>query len=242
MNSDDRADRPVTAVIFDLDDTLYDQGAYLAGAWEVVAAAALTQGVPADRLLARLHEVAGEGSARGQIIDRALARCGARDVDVEPLVAAFLKFRPARLPLFTGVAAMLTQLRRGAVRVAVVTDGAVESQLAKIDALGLRDCVDAIVFSDEIGRQFRKPDPAPMTAALRKLGVDALDAVVIGDRPDKDVAGAIAAGIRPIRVRTGEYRNQPDIAGTWATADTAVDAVADLTQDGLLSVQAAPPG
>lgn len=235
------ADRPVTAVIFDLDDTLYDQRDYLAGAWQAVAVTALGQGVSKDELLACLHEVASEGSARGRIIDRALARCGASDVDVEPLVAAFLKFRPARLPLYPGVAAMLMQLRKTGVGVALVTDGAVESQLAKIDALGLRDLVDVIVLSDELGREFRKPDPAPMTDALTKLGVDRCDAAVIGDRPDKDIAGAIAAGIRPIRVRTGEYRNQPDAAGTWRTADTAVDAVAELTRGRLLRAADAPP-
>lgn len=232
----------VTAVIFDLDDTLFDQRDYLAGAWKAVAAAAVEQGLPEREFLVELQEVAREGSARGRIIDRALLRCGAGDVDVEPLVAAFLGFRPERLPLYPGVASTLTRLRASGVRTAVVTDGAVESQLAKIDALGLRELVDVIVLSDELGRQFRKPDPAPMVDALRKLGVERAAAVVIGDRPDKDIAGAIAAGIRPIRVRTGEYRDQPDIAGTWQTAANAVDAIAGLARDGLVPTPATPIG
>jgi hypothetical protein len=33
------------------------------------------------------------------------------------------------------------------------------------------------------------------------------------------VAGAAAAGIRAVRVRTGEYADLPDHPLTWATAD-----------------------
>ena len=48
---------------------------------------------------------------------------------------------------------------------------------------------------------------------------------MIGDRPEKDVAGALAAGIRAIRVTTGEYSDRPDHPATWLCVDTFVDAM-----------------
>lgn len=226
--------RPVEAVIFDLDDTLYDQREYLAGAWEAVAEAAGEQGADSGSLLICLNEVADEGSGRGKIIDRALLRCGAKNIEVAPLVATFLDYRPERLSFFPGVATMLAELNQAAIPVAVVTDGALATQEAKIAALGLRKYVNVIVMSDSFGREFRKPHPRPMLAALAGLGVAAGSAVVVGDRPDKDVAAATAAGIRAIRVRTGEYATAADEPGTWRRAQTAVAAIDDLIVAGLL--------
>jgi 4-nitrophenyl phosphatase len=48
-----------------------------------------------------------------------------------------------------------------------------------------------------------KPEPAMFTAILEASGVDAGEAVVVGDNPDADVAGAHRAGCAAILVLTG---------------------------------------
>lgn len=53
---------------------------------------------------------------------------------------------------------------------------------------------DAVVVSGELG--VRKPDPAPFTAALERLGVEAARAVHVGDHAPHDEVGAHAAGMR----------------------------------------------
>jgi hypothetical protein len=54
------------------------------------------------------------------------------------------------------------------------------------------------------------------------LGVGPHEALFVGDRPDKDVAGAAAAGMRSIRVLTGEYAGLPDtVAPLVRVADVA---------------------
>ncbi len=60
---------------------------------------------------------------------------------------------------------------------------------------GWADIFDTIIISSEVG--VKKPDPAIFTLALQKTGVSRADAVYVGDT-NEDVAGAIAAGIRPI--------------------------------------------
>src|SRR5207244_3424117 len=118
----------------------------------------------------------------------------------------FRAYAPATLSCIPGARAAVEQLRaNGGMVVGLVTDGDVAIQHSKLAALGLADVFDVVVFSDALGREYRKPHPAPFRAALRAVDVSPSRAVYIGDRPDKDIVGAHRAGMRAIRVHTGEY-------------------------------------
>lgn len=218
---------PVRGVLVDLDDTLYPQAEFLGLAWFAVAEHGARLGLDRSRLHTALTDAAGGGSARGGIIDEAVRRIGGAAELVPELVTAFHEVRPERLTPYPGVRAALRELR-SRVPIAVITDGAVAGQRAKLTALGLDEAFDAVVLSDGWGREFRKPHPRPFRTALALLGVDAAAAVMIGDRPDKDIAGAAQVGIRGIRVRTGEYRTRPEHPGTWLSVRTFTDAVRAL--------------
>ena len=213
------------AVTVDLDDTLFPQSAWLAGAWAAVAAAAVPYGVP--DLLPSLLSVAAEGSDKGAIIDRALALLDVDGSDfVFALVAAFSTWAPASLDLYPGARDALVRLRSSGVTLAVITDGNPVIQRSKLRALELFELVDHIVISDEIGgRATRKPSPVPFERALALCRCSADEAVHIGDRPAKDVAGAAAVGMRAVRVRTGEYSAAPDDPAPWQSAGSFADAV-----------------
>jgi putative hydrolase of the HAD superfamily len=214
----------IRAALFDLDDTLYEQAEWLRGAWRAVARAAAVLGVDPAALESALVAVCAEGSARGRIIDRALARIGASGTLVAPLLDAFRSYSPRSLNLYPGAREAVSRLRRE-LAIGLVSDGDVGIQRAKLGALGLSDAFDVVVLSDAIGREWRKPHPLPFGAALTAMDVAAEEAVYIGDNPDKDVAGAVAAGMRAIRVLTGEYASRPDSPMTWRTAADAVEAI-----------------
>ena len=61
---------------------------------------------------------------------------------------------------------------------------------------GLLPHLDAIVISEEVG--FRKPRPEIFRTALAGLGVEAAEALHIGDSLEADVAGASGAGITTV--------------------------------------------
>jgi putative hydrolase of the HAD superfamily len=204
----------IGAVLFDLDDTLYSQQQWLDGAWHAVATRAARDGVDAQRLEAVLHELVAGGSDRGRIIDRAVA----------PLVTAFRAHAPAVLDPYPGVVDALDELHRR-VPLGLISDGDPSIQRAKLAALDLGPFFTSVVLSDEHGRAHRKPDPLPFRVALAQLGVEPTDAVYIGDRPAKDVAGAVGAGLRAVRVRTGEWSGEPDDPRAWAALATVLDAV-----------------
>jgi putative hydrolase of the HAD superfamily len=61
---------------------------------------------------------------------------------------------------------------------------------------GFDPYVDALVVSEAVG--IAKPDPAIFAHALEELECAPEDAVMVGDSWAADIAGARAAGIRPI--------------------------------------------
>ncbi|MGH7865074.1 MAG: HAD family hydrolase [Candidatus Binataceae bacterium] len=90
--------------------------------------------------------------------------------------------------------AVLEGLRRR-FRIAVVSNfyGNLDRVLA--DG-GLTPFVDAAIDSSLVG--FAKPDPRIFKAALNAIGVDASNAVMVGDSLDKDCAPARLLGIRTV--------------------------------------------
>jgi HAD superfamily hydrolase (TIGR01509 family) len=68
---------------------------------------------------------------------------------------------------------------------------------ALIEAWGLKDLFHKVVVSGDIG--VCKPDPAIYRHALDALGLEAGTVAFVGDS-DADVAGAKAAGCRPVRI------------------------------------------
>ncbi|QLF92993.1 HAD-IA family hydrolase [Pseudomonas sp. ABC1] len=76
-------------------------------------------------------------------------------------------------------------------RLAVITNGN-----ADIHRLGLGDYFSFTLCAEEFG--VGKPDPHPFREALRRAGVEAHQAVHIGDDPSNDIAGAQAVGMRAI--------------------------------------------
>lgn len=218
----------IGAVLFDLDDTLFEQQQWLDGAWRAVASAAGAATRP-EELYDALVAVAAEGSGRGRIIDRALERVGAPSSLVPELVRVFRSFDAGRLEPYPGVRDAVLRLR-GVVRTGLVTDGDPPGQRAKVRAAGLDGLFDVVVISDELGRDRRKPNPAPFRRALNELKVD-VDAVVhVGDHPVKDIRGAAAVGMRAVRVLTGEYRTWLSDPKPWFTVPTATDACELLLQ------------
>lgn len=196
------------AVLFDLDDTLFDHRRSARAALMDVHRAH-GRGTTYDdferahtRYLEEMHiEVLagriGLEDARRERFRRVFGSLGVElgDRDVELTAAAYRDgYKLARRAL-AGAAELLEAVRRHA-RVAIVTNNLLEEQQDKLQYCALAPFVDVLIASEDVG--VSKPDPAIFHIALERAGVRAEDAVMVGDSWANDVAGAAGAGIRAV--------------------------------------------
>mgnify|MGYP006284830513 CR=1 FL=1 len=83
----------------------------------------------------------------------------------------------------------------------LVTNGDPEMQLPKLEATGLGDRFDTVVYAGH--ETASKPDPEPFETALGALGVDAPRGAFVGNDPVADVHGSQSVGLRSVWIRNG---------------------------------------
>lgn len=74
-----------------------------------------------------------------------------------------------------------------------------------------------------------KPARTMFDSALSDIGLAPFDVIMIGDDIHNDIAGAQAAGIHAVLVRTGKYR-EDKVADSRVEPDAVVDSIADLAR------------
>jgi YjjG family noncanonical pyrimidine nucleotidase len=197
------------AVLFDLDDTLFDH-AHASG---VALKALHDRHAGADvvfddfsakhgELLEVFHQrfLAGELSldeARAQRMMALFASFGELlDDEVAWQIAGeYRELHQSNRQLVEGARELLDDLSRE-FALAVVTNNSSAEQYAKLAHLGIANHFKAVVISEEIG--VTKPDAAIYFAALDRLGCEPHEAVMIGDNLHADVLGAQDAGIAAV--------------------------------------------
>ncbi|MGH9966915.1 MAG: HAD family hydrolase [Pyrinomonadaceae bacterium] len=194
--------RTLAAVVFDLDDTLYFERDYVSSGFQAVAVWADARlGIPYQVALSELQLLFDQGY-RSNTFDRWIASGRVTDVayvDVSDLVAVYRAHAPLITPA-PGVQAALETLRKQC-RLGLLSDGHLVVQRKKLSALGLAKSFDAVVFTDEFGRSAWKPATKGFVILLERLGVQAAEAVYVGDNPLKDFLGARSVGMKTVRVR-----------------------------------------
>ena len=198
----------VHAVLFDLDDTLFDHhrsaAAALARVHERFAASVGFEQFEAHhiRYLEEMHieVLAGRvdlDEARRERFRRVFAALGLQmsDEAVAGAASAYRSGYVAERRATEGAAELLAALAPR-VRIGIVSNNLLDEQQDKLQFCGLDRYVDALVVSGDVG--ISKPEPGIFRIALERLGVHADEAVMVGDSWAADVTGARRAGIRAI--------------------------------------------
>jgi putative hydrolase of the HAD superfamily len=225
------------AIFFDLDDTLIDDTVSLEQCAEQAARElADGRGIEPGALGEAYVEAAIEfwtklspnprkppsGEIRPAMWRRALLRYGVDDDALsERLAHRFDELRVESVELFPEAVPVLADLRRR-YRMAIITNGYAETHDRKIAQLELQRFFDRIVLAGEL--EMVKPNPAIFRHAMELLGVTPEVSVMVGDRYDRDVAGAHAAAMRAVWLRCrGE--TIPDGA---RPPEATIDSIAEL--------------
>lgn len=214
----------VRAVLFDLDDTLFDHQhcarAALSGirtlhpaltALEAARLEAAHSGILEELHLEVVAGRLGIDAARIERFRRLYRTVGVEPDDGLPERTA-LTYRDRYIEARTEVrgATPLLLAVRARAQVVVVSNNLLAEQRTKLRHCGLDRHVDVLVVSEEAG--VAKPDPAMFQIALDRAGVTAGEVVMVGDSWANDVEGARAAGIRAIWFdRAGRQPPDPSV-------------------------------
>jgi len=140
------------------------------------------------------------------------------------LAEVFIRAQRSGHPLLPG-AAETVQAAAGRFRLGLLTNGPSDIQHLKLDQTGLAGHFGSVVISGELGRG--KPDPAIFQAVLAELEVAPDRTVMIGDSWERDVAGAVEAGLAgAVWVAAG--REPPETPPPGITVVQAVSAAVVL--------------
>lgn len=140
---------------------------------------------------------------------RTLLACGS-DEESSTLFAVetYLRNRRDALRLFDDVRPLFNALKPR-IPIALVTNGASDTQREVLQVLGIEHEFGAVVISGEVG--LAKPDPAIFGPVVDKLRIRPDQAWHIGDNLRVDVAGAKNAGLVAVWMnRQGARREQGD--------------------------------
>jgi putative hydrolase of the HAD superfamily len=188
-------------VILDLDDTLFLERDYVRSGMAAVGAhVAATHGV------AGFAEVATElftAGVRGTTFNQTLERLGMTpDAQlVAELVDVYRRHTPT-ITLLPDAARLIAHLDGR--YLGVVTDGPLDSQRAKAQAVGAPAWAQLIVYTAELGPGFGKPHQLAFSMHEDRADLAGPEFTYIADNPTKDFAGPKSLGWATIRIRRPE--------------------------------------
>lgn len=136
-----------TVIVFDLDDTLYNEMEYLRSAFLEIA-----KNVDSKdwrQLFARMYSLF---RSKEDVFKFVSTEYG---IEKSEVLETYRSHNPT-LHLFDGALKIINHIKTKKGRIGIITDGRKITQRAKLKALGIIDLVDILVISEEIGSE--KPD------------------------------------------------------------------------------------
>lgn len=192
-------------VVFDLDDTLYEEMTYVKSAFKAVANyLGKSYALNAEEVYAELLEVLNE-KGRGSVFNNVLSkRAIYSKAEVNRCLSVYRKSEPE------------IQLTKEALRCLVrfehlpkyvVTDGNKMVQTAKIKALKLNQYFKKAIPTHNYGLKHSKPSTYVFHKVLEWEKAQPGDMVYIGDNPNKDFVNLKNEGFKTVRVRKGMFKD-----------------------------------
>jgi len=199
-----RIPRPLTAIIFDIDGTLYRQTPLRRAMLLRLVAAHAGRPVEGWRTLRalqayrRAQEVLradSGGNLAAEQLRVACDRCGLAPRLVADRVERWMEREPLALLhrfRYPGLVPFLDACRERRLKLATLSDYPGDDKLQSLGVAGYFD-VRLCAQSPDIG--VFKPDPKGIEVTLERLGVSASQTLYVGDRHDVDAQAARAAGV-----------------------------------------------
>lgn len=214
-------------IVFDLDDTLYDELTYVQSGFREVADYLEKQSnVSSDESFAYMWQWM-ECHGRGEVFDQALNHYGLFSKKEAHKCVTIYRQHVPDIKLSDEGERCLTRLKHCPLY--IVTDGNKLVQHNKLMALGLYGRVKHCFITHRHGIQHAKPSPYcfEKIAKWEKCRTDEI--VYIGDNPRKDFVGLKPLGFKTIRILQGQHKSI--IADEHYEAEVTIRSLDQLDED-----------
>jgi putative hydrolase of the HAD superfamily len=211
----------ITTVVFDLDDTLYDELDYCKSGFKAVAESLsnLVDVLSPEEIFDSLWQQFTTGN-HTKTFNAALDDLGISYDDriIQKLIKTYRSHKPKiKLPADSGK--VLQQLSRK-YTLALLTDGFLPAQQLKVQALKIEKYFKCIIYTEQLGRQYWKPSLTGFEKLIQTLNAKPQDMTYVADNEEKDFIAPNKLGfltiqiIRPARIHTSTSE-APDAAAQY---------------------------
>lgn len=193
-------------IVFDLDDTLYEELSFVYSGLRAVAGYLQTEAGIDEKesfsvMYSELHSV-----GRGKIFDRVLDKYGLfTRIRVSRCLSVYRSHKPV-IMLYPDAAQCLHDHKE--IPLYIVTDGHKLVQQRKLEALGLCSEGSGIrrcFISRRFGIHNEKPSPHCFQIICGLENVQPDEVIYVGDNPHKDFVGIKPLGFRTVRIMRGNH-------------------------------------
>lgn len=196
----------IKLVIFDLDDTLYNERDFVTGGFAEVCKYLSLKYSEDYNLLLKGTEKILDNEGRGRVFNLLCQNYNYNE-DIKKLVEIYRQAEP-KLNLYDDSRYILKKLS-GKYKLGIITDGLASVQHNKIKQLNIEHIFDKIIVTDDFGKDYWKPSETPYREILKYFNLYAENAVYIGDNPNKDFIGARKIGMKTVRIirEVGDHKD-----------------------------------
>ena len=198
----------IAAVIFDLDDTLYDcTGMLMDGARGRAAQAMVDAGLPCstDEAYQLQAELAQKFGPNYHVFDEIARRYQTGDDMVRAAMHAYNSDEVGDIHPFPDVIATLERMRTAGYRLYLVTTGVYSRQERKIETLGIRRLFNDVFINDmERGMLLEEC----FRAIVRKHNLSPSEVAVVGDRVQEELLIGERMGMTTVQMCHGRFRDE----------------------------------
>ncbi|MDD5960624.1 MAG: TIGR02253 family HAD-type hydrolase [Methanobrevibacter wolinii] len=193
------------AVFFDIDDTLLDTSSFAETARRAAINNIVENGLPIeeDEAYDIFKEIIAEKGSNYDKHFNVLTKrvIGAEDPYLIALgMTTYHNVKFSLLQPFPRTIAILIYLKTKGYKLGAITNGLTIKQWEKLIRLNLHPFFDIVLTSEEVG--YEKPHPEIFKEALRRMHCSADKSVMVGNKYETDIVGALNAGMAGILVNS----------------------------------------
>lgn len=174
----------IKLVIFDLDDTLISEKEYIKSGFSCVADW-IEKTFHIENVFNDLLRLFQEDSK--MVFNRffELKKIQYSKEDIEKLIEIYRTHKP-HIEFYSDVIPTIQKLREEGKKLAILSDGYVETQVAKIQVLKANELFDEILLTDSLGKEYWKPSVRGFELLKETFQVSYDEMLYVGDNPEKD--------------------------------------------------------